>query len=157
MGNALGRYALIHSVDSLKLAQRINRLSERDKLPPQEILLECNVSGEAAKAGFALDHWSTDRAQLGAFLEAVTAMAALDKIVIRGLMTMAPLSSNPEDTRPTFQRLAALRETLRSELPRFDWGHLSMGMTDDFEVAIEEGATIIRVGRALFGKRGSAA
>ena len=68
-------------------------------------------------------------------------------------MTMAPLSDNPEDARPTFQRLAALKNKLQVELPQFDWQHLSMGMTDDFEVAIEEGATIIRVGRAIFGER----
>jgi pyridoxal phosphate enzyme (YggS family) len=153
VGQALGQFALIHSVDSLKLAQRLNRLAERDNYPPTEILLECNVSGEAAKSGFTLDRWLTDRTQLNAFLEAVVQMATLDKITIRGLMTMAPLTSDPEEARPVFKSLAALRVTLQQELSQFDWSHLSMGMTDDFEVAIEEGATIIRVGRALFGER----
>ncbi len=155
VGYVLGQFKLIHSVDSLKLAQRINRLSERDGYPALEILLECNVSGEAAKAGFALDNWSTDQAQLDAFMEIIDQIGSLNKIIIRGLMTMAPLSNNPEDARPTFQNLAALRKTLQVEMPQFEWVHLSMGMTDDFEIAIEEGATIIRVGRALFGKRGS--
>jgi uncharacterized pyridoxal phosphate-containing UPF0001 family protein len=66
---------------------------------------------------------------------------------------MAPLASNPEEVRPIFQRLAALRDKLQADMPQFDWRHLSMGMTDDFEVAIEEGATLIRVGRAIFGER----
>ncbi len=153
VGQTLGQFKLIHSVDSLKLAQRINRLAERDDYPPVEVLLECNVSGEATKSGFGLNHWATDKNQFTTFLDDVTQMAGLDKIIIRGLMTMAPLAADPEDTRPVFRNLAALRETLRTELPQFEWEHLSMGMTDDFEVAIEEGATIIRIGRALFGER----
>ena len=152
-GQALGQFNLIHSVDTLKLAQRLDRLAERDGHPPVDILLECNVSGEAAKSGFELNRWSTDKKQLKAFLDAVAEMAALDKVIIRGLMTMAPLAMDPEETRPVFRSLAALRETLQVEMPQLDWGHLSMGMTDDFEVAIEEGATMIRVGRALFGER----
>lgn len=152
-GDILGQFKLTHSVDSLKLAERIDRLARRDDFPPVEILLEVNVSGEAAKYGFALNGWSSDPAQLETFIEDVTQLAALDKIVIRGLMTMAPLVEDPEEARPTFQSLASLRVRLRQELPHLDWSHLSMGMTDDFEVAIEEGATIIRVGRALFGER----
>jgi pyridoxal phosphate enzyme (YggS family) len=150
---ALGQFSLIHSVDSLKLAQRINRLAERDNHPPVEVLLECNVSGEATKFGFALDHWVSDSRQLTTFLETIAQMVTLDKVVIRGLMTMAPLGCDPEQARPVFQSLAALRATLKTEIPKVDWRHLSMGMTDDFEVAIEEGATMIRVGRAIFGKR----
>jgi pyridoxal phosphate enzyme (YggS family) len=153
VGDALGNFSLIHSVDSLKLAQRINRLAERDNIPPVDILLECNVSGEAAKYGFALDKWSTDKTQFGAFVDLVAQMAALERVDIKGLMTMAPLSSNPEEARPVFKSLAALRRTLQKEMPQLEWIHLSMGMTDDFEIAIEEGATIIRVGRALFGPR----
>lgn len=153
VGEALGQFALIHSVDSLKLAERIQRLAERDDYPPVEILLECNVSGETAKSGFELDRWQTDRAQFEAFLAEIAGMAGLDKIIIRGLMTMAPLTGDPEETRPTFQSLAALQQRLQTEMPEIEWRHLSMGMTDDFEVAIEEGATMIRVGRALFGER----
>ena len=153
VGQALGQFKLIQSVDSLKLAQRINRLAGRDRFPPVEILLECNVSGEASKFGFGLVGWSTDQSLLKSFLQEVREIAALDKIVLRGLMTMAPLVAEPEEARPVFKSLAALRQTLRTEIPQVDWRHLSMGMTDDFEVAIEEGATFIRVGRVLFGER----
>ena len=68
-------------------------------------------------------------------------------------MTMAPLVEDPEETRPTFRSLAALREKLQQEMPQIGWQQLSMGMTDDFEVAVEEGATLLRVGRAIFGER----
>ncbi|MBN1221122.1 MAG: YggS family pyridoxal phosphate-dependent enzyme [Anaerolineae bacterium] len=153
VGDILGRFSLVHSLDSLKLAQRIHRLAERENYPPVEVLLECNVSGEASKFGFDLSNWSSNRAQLDTFLAAIDQMAALERVVIRGLMTMAPLVDDPEETRPVFQNLAALRVTLQQERPDIDWQHLSMGMTDDFEIAIAEGATIIRVGRALFGER----
>jgi pyridoxal phosphate enzyme (YggS family) len=152
-GDILGRFQLTHSVDSLKLAERIDRLARRDDFPPLEILLEANVSGEGSKYGFALEHWSSDPAQLQAFMEEVKQIANLEKVIIRGLMTMAPLVDDPKAARPTFQSLAGLRARLQQELPDVDWSHLSMGMTDDFEVAIEEGATMIRVGRALFGER----
>lgn len=151
---ALGPYRLIHSLDSLKLAQRIDRLAARDGYPPVEVLLQCNVSGEMTKSGFELDQWPANSGQLKAFIETVTQIGRLDKIIVRGLMTMAPWFDNPEEARPTFRSLAALRAKLRAELPQFDWTHLSMGMTDDFEVAIEEGATMVRVGRAIFGERG---
>ena len=153
VADMLGYFQWVHSVDSLKLVQRIHRLAERDNCPPVEILLQCNVSGEATKSGFELDRWSSDKKQLTAFLEVITHMISFNKVKIRGLMTMAPFFSDPENARPTFQSLAALKESLKVEIPQADWTHLSMGMTDDFEVAIEEGATIIRVGRALFGER----
>ncbi len=153
VGLALGKFKLIHSVDSLKLAQRINRLAEREGHPPQEILLQCNVSGEAAKSGFALYNWSTEKKRLATFLEAVSHIQLLNKVTIRGLMTMAPFFPDPEQARPTYQSLAALRQTLQAERPQVDWQHLSMGMTNSFEVAIEEGASLVRVGRALFGAR----
>jgi pyridoxal phosphate enzyme (YggS family) len=148
-----GRHSLIHSIDSLKLAQRLNRLAERDDDPPLAILLQCNVSGEETKSGFELERWATDANQLSLFFETVRQIASLEKLVVRGLMTMAPFSDDPEKARPTFKSLAALRERLQTEFPQLDWRGLSMGMTDDFEVAIEEGATIIRVGRAIFGER----
>jgi pyridoxal phosphate enzyme (YggS family) len=153
VGEALGQFELIHSVDSLRLAERIQRLAVRGDYPPVKILLECNVSGESAKSGFELDRWHRNTAQFRTFLAEIARIAALDKLIIRGLMTMAPLTSDPEETRPTFQSLAALRQRLQIELAQLEWQHLSMGMTDDFEVAIEEGATMIRVGRALFGER----
>lgn len=148
-----GRPNLIHSVDSLKLAERIDRLAGREGYPPVDILLQCNVSGEETKSGFELDRWPDDKAQFAAFLTAVQHIAGLEKVVIRGLMTMAPFSDDPETARPTFRSLAALRTELQSEMAHLDWRHLSMGMTDDFEVAIEEGSSLIRVGRAIFGER----
>jgi pyridoxal phosphate enzyme (YggS family) len=151
-----GRPSLIHSVDSLKLAERIHRLAEREGHPPVDILLQCNASGEETKSGFELDRWPDDKAQFAAFLTAVQQIAGLEKVVIRGLMTMAPWSDNPETARPAFRSLATLRTKLQSEMAHLDWRHLSMGMTDDFEVAIEEGSTLVRVGRAIFGERSGA-
>lgn len=148
-----GQFNLIHSVHTLKLAQRLDRLAERDNHSPVEVLLQCNVSGEETKSGFMLNSWRSSKQQLSDFCQAISQIGALDNISIKGLMTMAPFSANPEDTRPSFQSLAALKEEVQSELPHIDWQHLSMGMTDDFEVAIEQGATIVRVGRAIFGER----
>jgi pyridoxal phosphate enzyme (YggS family) len=148
-----GGFALVHSIDSLKLAQRFARLIEQEGRQPLNILLQCNVSGEASKSGFELSCWRTDKSQLAAFLETVEQIAELRSLTIQGLMTMAPLVEEPEETRPTFQSLAALREKLQQELPQIRWQQLSMGMTDDFEVAVEEGATLLRVGRAIFGER----
>lgn len=151
--DVLGHFQVIHSVDSLRLAERIQRLAERDDRPPVEVLLQCNVSGEETKSGFQLDRWAADRQQLAEFLKTAGRLAAFDRIVIRGLMTMAPWTPDPEQVRPVFSSLAALRDRLQQELPDIEWRHLSMGMTDDFEVAVEEGATIVRIGRAIFGER----
>ncbi len=133
--------ALVHSVDRVKLAVRLARgVAEGAELP---VLLEVNVAGEASKYGF-------HPADLPA---AVNAIAALPGLRIEGLMTMAPLVADPELARPTFRSLAQLRAELALRYPAIAWRHLSMGMTDDFEVAIEEGATLVRIGRALFGER----
>ncbi len=148
-----GPFNLLHSIDSVKLAQRIDRLANSNSYPPIEALLQCNVSGEKTKSGFALNNWPEDQQQLDDFYQAVTQIHPLNNIAIKGLMTMAPWSSNPANTRPIFKRLALLKNQLRIDLPQVNWQHLSMGMTDDFEIAIEEGATIVRVGRALFGQR----
>ncbi|NJN97129.1 MAG: YggS family pyridoxal phosphate-dependent enzyme [Anaerolineales bacterium] len=150
---ALGVYHFIHSLDSLKLAQRIDRLAARNNCPPLEVLLQCNVSGETSKSGFELARWTSDEEQWQTFLETVLEISRLDNVIIRGLMTIAPWFDDPAEARPTFQSLAALRTRLQAELPQLDWTHLSMGMSDDFEIAIEEGATLIRVGRILFGER----
>lgn len=145
--------ALIHSVDSLKLAQRLDRLAQSQGAPPVNVLLQCNVSGESSKSGFALHQWATDSRQLADFLNEVEQIAALEKVTIAGLMTMAPYSDEAEASRPFFRRLAALQSKLKETAPHLAGPHLSMGMTNDFEVGIEEGATIIRVGRAIFGER----
>jgi pyridoxal phosphate enzyme (YggS family) len=142
----------VHSVDRLKIARRLSRFAhEAGRTLP--VLLECNVSGEESKFGFDLRGWARDEARRAAFFAAVEEILALPGLAVRGLMTMAPLVADPETVRPVFTSLRALLDALRGRFPGHDWRHLSMGMTDDFEVAIEEGATMVRVGRAIFGPR----
>lgn len=146
---ALAGFGLVHSVDSLKLAQRLARAAEADGRR-LDVLLECNVSGEASKTGLMADDpagWDN----LLPELEPLTALPGLD---VRGLMTMAPIVTWPGEARPYFARLRELRDFLSARLPAVHWRELSMGMTDDFEAAIAEGATLVRIGRAIFGERG---
>jgi pyridoxal phosphate enzyme (YggS family) len=138
-GDAVGPFALIHSVDRIKIAERLGR----DAVAAghvMEVLCEVNVSGEASKHGFT-------PAELRA---AASALVTLPGIRLRGLMTMAPLVDDAEAARPVFRQLRLLRDELAQRHPEADWRHLSMGMTNDFEVAIEEGATIVRIGSAIF-------
>ena len=134
----------IHSVDSEKLLKKLNQASgELGKTP--KVLIQADLAGEATKHGATVD-------KLRSLLETAMSCSALK---VRGLMIMPPWNSDPEATRPYFQKLREIRDTLRLE--GFDenaLGELSMGMSHDFEVAIQEGATMIRVGTALFGKRG---
>ncbi|NLG48521.1 MAG: YggS family pyridoxal phosphate-dependent enzyme [Chloroflexi bacterium] len=145
---AAGLFDMIQSVDSNKLANRLNRLvgeiEPGTKLP---ILLEVNVSGEASKYGYAA--W--DDAGRAAFIQEARQLAECEHLLVRGLMTMAPIVEDQEQARPVFRKLRELRDALREAAPYSTWPDLSMGMTDDYPVAIEEGATIIRVGRAIFG------
>ena len=137
-------FDLIHSVDSVDLACALDRSAgEAGRILP--VLLEVNVAGEAGKAGF------TPGEGLAA---AVREIVALPHLRAEGLMTVAPLVSDLEAVRPVFRGLRLLRDGLRREYPALAWPHLSMGMSDDFEVAIEEGATLVRLGRAIFGARG---
>lgn len=138
-------FTRIQSVDSPSLARALDAQAARlgRQLP---VLLEVNVAGEATKYGLPP----------AGLVETARAVAALPHLRVEGLMTVAPLCPNAEQVRPVFRQLRALRDDLRRELPTSAWPHLSMGMTDDFEVAIEEGATIVRIGRALFGERPSA-
>jgi hypothetical protein len=154
--DAIGCFDLIHSIDSFKLAHKMNdRLSSQSSIvDPQSILLECNVSGETSKEGFLVAGWEHDRLALDAFVRAVEQVVALPHLRVCGLMTMAPLADDPEQARPYFASLRALRDALRERCPGVSWDHLSMGMTDDFEVAVAEGATMVRIGRAIFGARG---
>jgi pyridoxal phosphate enzyme (YggS family) len=140
---AAEHFCLVHSVDSLKLAQRLAREAGAAgrELP---ILLEINVAGEEAKYGYTPG---------AAFFDEVAQILALPALRVRGLMTMAPIVPDPQQARAVFAGLRALRGELVRRFPQVDWPELSMGMTDDFEVAIEEGATIVRVGRAIFGER----
>ncbi|HKB28448.1 MAG TPA: YggS family pyridoxal phosphate-dependent enzyme [Candidatus Limnocylindrales bacterium] len=145
---ALDVFEVIQSVDSVGLAERIDRLA-RERRPgeggPGEaypVLLQVNVDGDPAKAGF-------DPGSLGAEIGRITALLSIN---VRGLMTIGQLVPEAEAARPTFRRLRELSLALRETGARLG-PELSMGMTDDFEVAVEEGATIVRVGRALFGER----
>jgi PLP dependent protein len=151
-GEVLQAFDVLHSLDSARLGERLDRLAVpgRRRLP---VLLECNVSGEESKFGFDLAGWEHEPARLAAFVAVIYALADLPALELRGLMTMAPLAADPEDARPVFASLRALRDVLRERCPDCAWPELSMGMTDDFEVAIEEGATMVRVGRAVFGTR----
>jgi pyridoxal phosphate enzyme (YggS family) len=164
-GDALALFHMIHSVDSLKLAERLNRLAERDADEsldgygvlrdrlPMPILLECNVSGEASKYGFELSRWREDEELRSIFFDTLRRILELPHLRLQGLMTMAPIVPDPEQARPVFVALRELRDALADEFPSVEWKHLSMGMTDDFEVAVEEGATLVRIGRAIFGPR----
>jgi pyridoxal phosphate enzyme (YggS family) len=154
VADALAFFDVIQSVDSLKLAGRLNRLAERDGVePPMPVLLECNVSGEASKYGFELSRWGEDREVRAAFFDVVRGIVELPRLRLQGLMTMAPIVTDPEQARPVFIALRGVQDALAEEFPDVEWRHLSMGMTDDFEVAVEEGATLVRVGRAIFGPR----
>ena len=141
-GDAAALFDRVHSVDSVKLARRLSRFTTK----PLPILLEVNVSGEASKDGFAAARHSE-------LFSAVEAIAQLPNLQLDGLMTMAPIVANPEQARPVFRALRELRDEIAATYPGLTWPHLSMGMTDDFEVAIEEGATLVRIGRAIFGER----
>ena len=141
----VGPFALVHSVDRLKIAERLDRDSAAANCV-MSILLQVNVSGEESKHGFSA-------AELKA---ALPALKQLTNVRIEGLMTMAPFVDNPEETRPVFRAMHQLRAELQELAAQHDFvigSHLSMGMTNDFEVAIEEGATIVRIGSAIFGER----
>jgi PLP dependent protein len=138
----------VHSVDSLKLAQRLDRFAaEYGRRIP--VLLECNVSGEESKFGWPA--WDENRWER--LLTEISQIANLQNLVLRGLMTMAPFYDNPEPARPYFQRLRRLREFFRAHLPQADLEELSMGMSGDFTVAVQEGATMVRIGTAILGPR----
>jgi pyridoxal phosphate enzyme (YggS family) len=142
-------FALVHSVDSRKLAQRLARAAS-EAGQRLEVLLECNVSGEPTKAGFS----AADPARWPALLPELEQIAGLAGLRVRGLMTMAPIVDQPQAARPYFARLRGLRDFAAQHVPGAEWATLSMGMTDDFEAAIAEGATLVRIGRAIFGERG---
>lgn len=148
----IAHFDVVHSVDRPKIARRLSQFAIQAgrEIP---ILLECNISGEETKYGFAVQGWEKDIAQRERFFDACDEILALPGLRVEGLMTIAPLTDDPETIRPVFASLRALRQALRERLPQSAWPHLSMGMTDDFEVAVEEGATIVRIGRAIFGPR----
>ncbi len=138
----------IHSLDSLKLAHRLERfLAESNR--SLDAFLECNVSGEESKFGYPA--WSPDQWNL--LCVEVEQILILPHIRLRGLMTMPPYAPDGETSRPYFRRLNQLREFLSKRFSQADWSELSMGTSADFGVAIEEGATLVRVGTAILGQR----
>lgn len=139
----VGVFDLIHSVDELKVAQEIEKWAEKKGLR-QKVLIQVNVSGEAAKGGVLPSGVSP-------FLRD---MAKLKRVTVCGLMTIPPLAAYPEESRTYFRRLAEIREAVWKEgIDGMTPAELSMGMSGDFEVAIEEGATLVRIGTAIFGPR----
>ena len=139
--HALPLFELIHSVDSLPLAQEIDRIAQEEGFHPR-VLLEVNVAGEGSKFGFATEK----------LREQIEALLALPRLSILGLMTIPPLAEDAEASRKYFVQLRELRDHLQTEF-RVDLAQLSMGMTQDFPIAVEEGATLVRVGTAVFGER----
>ncbi len=140
---ALELFDTIHSCDSLELARRLSRLAgEPGGRGTARVLLEVNTGGESTKAGFS-------PAELA---HAMADLVVLPSLELRGLMTVAPVVPSMEEARPYFSSLRKLSELLRNRHPELG-PELSMGMTDDYPVAIEEGATLVRVGRAIFGAR----
>jgi pyridoxal phosphate enzyme (YggS family) len=129
---ALKIFDIIHSIDSVQLAQAISAQAERI-LP---VLLQVNIAGEKTKGGFQRDELS----------KAVAEISKMPNLSLKGLMTIAPLVDDPEEVRPVFKELRELRDSFGME-------HLSMGMSNDFEIAVEEGATMVRLGRIIFGER----
>jgi pyridoxal phosphate enzyme (YggS family) len=141
-------FALLHSLDSLKLAQRLDRFAaERDRVLP--VLLEFNVGGEESKSGWD----ASEEAHWDAWMPEIADLLNLPHVHVHGLMTMPPLGTNPEDARPFFRRLRRLRDHLATQFPDADWHELSMGTSADYIVAVEEGATLVRVGTAIVGAR----
>jgi len=139
--HALPLFELFHSVDSLALAEDINRIADEAGLHPR-VLLEVNVSGEGSKFGFSPEK----------LREAIESILALPRLTIEGLMTIPPLAPEAEDSRKFFAHLRTLRDKLQQDFAA-GLPHLSMGMTNDFPIAVEEGATMVRVGTAIFGER----
>ena len=139
--HALPLFEMIHSIDSLALAQDVNRIAEEEGLHSR-VLLEVNVAGEGSKFGFSPD-------QLREQMEELLDMARLS---IEGLMCIPPLAVEPEDSRKFFVQVRELRDSIEKEF-NMKLPELSMGMTQDFAIGIEEGATLVRVGTAIFGER----
>lgn len=138
----------MHSLDSLKLANRLERFTaESGRILP--VLLECNVGGEPSKFGYP----ASTADDLESLFREIEQIALLPHLRIRGLMTMPPLYDDPERTRPFFARLRELRNLLAGRFPNIAWDELSMGTSADFVAAVEEGATLVRVGAAILGPR----
>ncbi len=140
---AVKLFDMIHSVDRMDLAVELNRRSRAQDMA-MKVLIEINISGEKTKSGIPYEE----------AMHLVKDISSLDNLSIQGLMTIAPWFDNPEDARPYFKALRELRDRIiDANIARAEMRELSMGMSGDYEVAIEEGATIVRVGRSIFGER----
>lgn len=140
--NAVGKFSLIHSVHSVKLLDEIQRIAAREGLI-QEVLLQVNVAREESKSGMDVEEFPTIQEYA----------KSLPNVRVKGLMCMAPFFDDPEEARPIFRVAHALFEDMKLHFYEGQIEYISMGMTHDFEVAIEEGANIVRVGTAIFGER----
>jgi pyridoxal phosphate enzyme (YggS family) len=138
---ALPLFEMIHGVDSVELVDEIHRIAGDLGLFPR-VLLQVNVAGESSKFGFAPDR----------LLAEIERISRAERVQVEGLMTIPPLASQPENSRKYFVELRQLRDRLEKEF-RFPLPHLSMGMSGDYRIAVEEGATLVRVGTAIFGQR----
>jgi len=144
VAKAVELFAAVDSVDSLRLAQKLNAAAQQlgKKL---KVLVEINVGGEAVKSGMAPEPSELE--------ELLSAAPELEHLEFRGLMTIPPFNDDPQEVRPYFRKLCDLRDQVTRRLPAANMRELSMGMSHDFEVAIEEGSTCVRVGTAIFGER----
>jgi pyridoxal phosphate enzyme (YggS family) len=141
---AVKLFDVIHSLDSIELARRLNRLCEEEGTERLSVLIQVDLGQEETKSGIGEEH----------LVELASEVDRCDRLELSGLMTLPPFFDDAEDARPYFRRLAALRDQLAANGSfKTRRGELSMGMTHDFEVAIEEGATMVRVGTAIFGER----
>ena len=141
-------FALLHSLDSLKLTHRLDHFAaERHRVLP--VLLEFNTGGEESKSGWN----ASDESQWNLFLPEISELLDVPNLRVEGVMTMPPLGTDPDESRRFFQRLRRLRDHLATHFPQAEWRELSMGTSADFEVAVEEGATLVRVGTAIVGQR----
>jgi PLP dependent protein len=139
---AVRLFDLIHSVDSLKLARELNQQAKKvNKI--QEILIQINISKEPSKSGSDIENAAN----------LIKDIVLFENLTVKGFMAMPPFFNNPEKARPYFTALRNLRDQIQKDFPGVDLNELSMGMTGDFEVAIEEGATFVRIGTAIFGER----
>ncbi len=141
-------FDVVHSIDRLSLAKKMNLEAEKAgrQIP---IFAECNVSGEETKYGFPA--WKD--AQWNQLVDEIGQLLELEQLSLKGLMTMAPYAADPEKARPYFVRLRDIRDQLQEEFPRSNLTELSMGMSGDYRVAVEEGATYLRIGSAVVGPR----
>jgi len=141
-------FNMVHSVDRMKIARYLDRYAgEASRAMP--VLLEVNLSGETSKYGWEASNENRWKELIPEFKK----ISAMENIQVKGLMSMPPLFDDPERTRPIYQKLRRLRSYLRQEIPEADWDDLSIGTSFDFEVAVEEGATFVRIGTEIFGQR----